>query len=185
MLSEENRQKAEGHIRSVLELLGHDITAPDLVDTPKRFTKLLEEFSGSHPMPKLTTFPADTRGLVVQTGIPFSSLCAHHLAAFNGFATIGYLPSEQMLGLSKFKRIVDRFAKNLQNQERLTEQVANFIYTQFRPHGVGVILVATHNCMQCRGVEVSDVWTTTTRLLGRIADDAQTRAEFLAHHKHR
>ena len=184
MLSKTERTVAERYVRALLRTLGHDVNSPDLRRTPARFVKYLEEYSGHCPKPKLTVFPSATKGLIVQTPIPFSSVCAHHLIPFIGFATVGYIPGKKMLGLSKLKRVVDLFAHNLQNQEQLTEQIAGFIMHQFKAKGVGVILKAEHNCMCVRGVRVSNVWTTTTRLYGAIAEDSCTRAEFLAHHNY-
>lgn len=131
---------------------------------------------------KLTTF-ANEEGydeLVVARSIPFQSLCMHHMLPFFGVAHVAYLPGARILGLSKLARIVELFARDLQLQERLTKQVADWLQEQLRPKGVGVVLEAEHLCMSIRGVRANGATTVTSALYGALRDDPRTRAEFLA-----
>ena len=112
--------------------------------------------------------------------IPFSSLCRHHLLPFTGVAHVGYLPGDRILGLSKLARVVDWLARDLQTQERLTEQVAGWLEEQLDPRGVGVVVDAEHLCLTVRGVQAPGVRTVTSALRGQVRDDPRTRAEFLA-----
>ena len=129
-----------------------------------------------------TTFPNDGGydELVVATQIPFHSMCEHHLLPFVGVAHVGYLPGERIIGLSKLARVVERYARELQVQERLTTQVARWIDDQLQPKGVGVVIEAEHLCMSLRGVQKPGARTVTSALLGHVRDDARTRQEFLA-----
>ena len=130
----------------------------------------------------MTTFPNDEHydELVVVRDIPFHSLCMHHLLPFHGTATVAYIPGERILGLSKLARVVDMFARDLQVQERLTKQVANWIQDHLRPKGVGVVLEAEHMCMTLRGVQKPGSRTVTSSLHGLVREDLRTREEFLA-----
>jgi GTP cyclohydrolase I len=127
------------------------------------------------------TFPNDEGydELVVGRGIPFASLCRHHLLPFSGLAHVGYLPGDRILGLSKLARVVELFARDLQTQERLTGQVAGWLQERLDPRGAGV-LEPEHLCMTVRGVQAPGVRTVTSALRGRVRDDPRTRAEFLA-----
>jgi GTP cyclohydrolase IA len=129
-----------------------------------------------------TTFPNDENydELVLVEGIPFQSLCMHHLLPFHGVAHVAYLPADRLIGLSKFARVVERFARDLQLQERLATQVADWLEENLRPRGVGVVLEAEHLCMSLRGVQKPGARTVTSALRGGIKDDPRTRAEFLS-----
>ena len=129
-----------------------------------------------------TTFPNDEGydEMVVATRIPVQSLCEHHLLPFTGVAHIGYLPGERILGLSKLARVLEMFARDLQVQERLTRQVADWLQEHLEPRGVGVVIEAEHLCMSLRGVRAGGSRTTTSALLGLLREDARTRAEFLS-----
>ena len=113
------------------------------------------------------------------TGIPFHSLCEHHLLPFVGVAHVGYLPGERIIGLSKLARVVELFARDLQVQERLTSQVAGWLDEHLVPKGVGVVLEAEHLCMSLRGVQAPGARTVTSALHGLVRDDPRTRQEFL------
>ena len=173
-------ERVEVAVAQLLEALGRDVTAPHLSDTPRRvaesFIEMLTpgEFS-------LTTFPDESGsdGLVLVTDIPFHSLCAHHLLPFRGVAHIGYLPGDRIVGLSKLARALDYFARDLQVQERLTTQVADWLDDRLAPRGVGVVLEAEHLCMSLRGVRASGSRTVTTALRGELRDDPEARREFL------
>jgi GTP cyclohydrolase I len=176
-----DREAAMEAVSDLLVALGRNPDSPHLSATPRRvadaFIEMLtpEEFA-------LTTFPNEEgyEELVLVRDIPFHSLCEHHLLPFSGVAHVGYLPGDRILGLSKFARVVTYFSRDLQVQERLTRQVADWLQNGLAPRGVGVVLEAEHGCMSARGVNVRGSRTTTSALHGAIRDDPSTRAEFLA-----
>ena len=176
-----DRGGAERAVRDLLVALGRDIGEDGLRDTPRRVAAAFGELL-THERVSLTTFPNDEGydELVAVTGIPFHSLCMHHLLPFHGVAHVAYLPGERIIGLSKLARVVELFARDLQLQERLTMQVADCLQRHLRPKGVGVVLEAEHMCMSLRGVQKAGTRTTTSTLRGLLRDDARTRAEFLA-----
>jgi GTP cyclohydrolase IA len=165
----------------LLEALGADLTDESLRDTPRRVARMYAELLTPGQFTP-TTFPNDGGydELVVATGIPFHSLCEHHLLPFVGVAHVGYLPGERIIGLSKLARVVERFARSLQVQERLTAQVAAWLDDHLAPQGVGVVLEAEHLCMSLRGVQKPGARTVTSALHGRLRDDPRTRQEFLS-----
>jgi GTP cyclohydrolase I len=130
----------------------------------------------------LTTFPNDEHydELVLARSIPVHSLCEHHMLPFTGVAHVGYLPGERILGLSKLARVVELFARDLQVQERLTVQVANWLQEHLAPRGVGVVIEAEHMCMSMRGVQASGSRTITSSVHGALREDARSRSEFFA-----
>ena len=161
--------------------MGADLDAEHLRETPLRAAQAYAELLTSREF-DLTTF-ANEDGydeLVVARGIPFHSLCAHHLLPFVGVGHVGYLPDGRILGLSKLARVVETFARGLQSQERLTQQIAHWIDGHLGARGVGVVLEAEHLCMSLRGVQAQGVKTVTSALHGLVRDDARTRQEFLA-----
>jgi GTP cyclohydrolase I len=131
---------------------------------------------------ELTTFPNDEGydELVLARGIPFRSVCEHHLLPFMGVAHVGYLPGDRILGLSKLARIVEHFSCRPQVQERLTKQVSDWLVNHLAPKGVGVVLEAEHLCMSLRGVQAPGVTTLTSSLGGSLREDARSRQEFFA-----
>ena len=165
----------------LLRALGGDVGADGLRETPRRVAETYAELL-TPPAFRATTFPNDDgyAGLVVAQAIPFHSLCMHHLLPFRGLAHVGYLPGERIIGLSKLARVVELFARDLQIQERLTVQIADWLQAELRPAGVGVVLEAEHMCMSLRGVQQPGARTVTSALRGAIRDDHQTRQEFLA-----
>ena len=165
----------------LLGALGVDLGDESVRDTPRRMARMYAELL-SPPSFRPTTFPNDGGydELVVATGIPFHSLCEHHLLPFVGVAHVGYLPGERIIGLSKLARVVELFARDLQVQERLTTQVAGWLDDHLQPKGVGVVLEAEHLCMSLRGVQKPGARTVTSALHGLVRDDPRTRAEFLA-----
>jgi GTP cyclohydrolase IA len=167
--------------RDLLGALGADVTEEGLRDTPRRMAEAYAEMLTPHPF-RATTFPNDEGydELVVARSIPFHSLCMHHLLPFHGVAHVGYLPGERILGLSKFARVVELFARDLQVQERLTVQIAAWLQEHLAPKGVGVVLEAEHLCMSLRGVQKFGARTVTSALHGLVRDDSRTRQEFLA-----
>lgn len=171
---------AEEAARALLIALGADLEDEGLRDTPRRMAGSLAELLTPIPF-AATTFPND-RGydeLVLVRDVPFHSLCMHHLLPFQGVAHIGYLPGERIIGLSKLARVVEHFARDLQVQERLTVQVADWLQDELRPRGVGVVLQAEHSCMTLRGVRKPGSRTVTSAVHGLLREDPRTRQEFL------
>ena len=173
--------RATRAVADLLDALGVDRTLAGLEATPARVAHAYAEMLSPEPF-HVTTFANDEGydELVVARAIPFASLCEHHLLPFSGFAHVGYLPKERLLGLSKLARVVDHFSRRLQVQERLTAQVANFIAETVQPKGVGVVIEAEHLCMSLRGVRAGGSKTVTSALKGLVRDDPRTRSEFLA-----
>lgn len=167
---------------TIRQLLPHMDKQPDregLRDTPKRYGRFLEDFLQPKPF-NLTTFESDGYDeMVIESKIPFYSICEHHLVPFFGHGTIAYIPDKKIVGLSKLARTLDHFSHRLQNQERITVQVADFLAEQLSPKGVGVVLTARHLCMEMRGVQKSGVYTTTSCVRGNFRSRAATRQEFL------
>ena len=173
--------RAERAVTDLLAALGQDPTDEQLQDTPRRVAASYAELLTPTPFTS-TTFPNDEGydELVLARAIPFSSLCQHHLLPFTGVAHVGYLPAGRILGLSKLARVVELFSRQLQLQERLTTQVANWLQEQLAPKGVGVVLEAEHLCMTLRGVQATGARTVTSTLHGRLRDDPRSRQEFFA-----
>jgi GTP cyclohydrolase I len=167
--------------RDFLVALGIDVTREGLADTPARMTRAYAELFTARPF-TATTFPndADYDELVIVRDIPLVSVCEHHLLPFTGTATVGYLPGGRVLGLSKLARVVEYFARRPQVQERLTQQVANWLTDQLAPRGVGVLVHAEHTCMTLRGAQAIGSTTVTSALLGELRSDPVSRAEFLS-----
>lgn len=169
----------EWHFQQILKQLGEDVNREGLVETPKRYIKFLKEFLESKEF-NFTTFDAEgTDEMILQTNIPFYSLCEHHTAPFFGTANIAYVPNNKIVGLSKLARTVDLYANKFQNQERITTQIAERIQTELNPKGVAVSLKAQHLCMCMRGVKKHDTWTITSKMIGVFKDDEKARNEFL------
>ncbi|MDN5765099.1 MAG: GTP cyclohydrolase I FolE [Humibacillus sp.] len=163
----------------LLRALGRDPNSVHLADTPRRIAAAYVELLSPRPF-ELTTFANDDGydGLVLVRDIPVHSLCAHHLLPFNGVAHVAYLPADRILGLSKLARVVEMFARDLQVQERLTQQVADWLQEHLEPKGVGVVIEAEHLCMSMRGVRASGTLTLTSALHGLMREDPRTRQEF-------
>jgi GTP cyclohydrolase I len=157
---------AEWHMKQILELLGEDTSREGLLETPKRYVKFMREFLEPKEF-NFTTFDAEgTDEMIIQTNIPFYSMCEHHLAPFFGVAHIAYIPNDKIVGLSKLARTVDLYANRLQNQERITTEIADRLMKELNPKGVAVSMKAQHLCMCMRGVKKHDTWTITSKLLG-------------------
>jgi GTP cyclohydrolase I len=172
---------AERAVADLLRALGRDPANPHLADTPRRVAGAYAELLTA-PAFELTTFPNDEGydQLVLAVDLPVRTLCEHHLLPFSGVAHIGYLPGERILGLSKLARVLELFARDLQVQERLTQQVADWLRDNLRPRGVGVVVEAEHLCMSLRGVRASGSRTITSALHGLLRDDARSRQEFFS-----
>jgi GTP cyclohydrolase I len=172
--------RATDLVRELLQVMGHDTDREGLARTPVRVATFYREFITRRPLCPLTTFDAEgTDEMVVVRAVPFYSLCEHHLLPFFGTATVGYVPDTRIIGLSKIPRVVQHFARGLQNQERLAQQIADCVIDTLRPKGVGVILHARHLCMEMRGIQVAGAVTTTSALRGVFIHDARCRREFL------
>jgi GTP cyclohydrolase IA len=176
-----DHDRATRAVAELLAALGYPVEGEHRANTPQRVAHALAEMlTPSAFLP--TTFPNDEGydELVVARQVPFRSLCEHHLLPFYGVAHVGYLPGSRIVGLSKLARVVDHFAAGLQVQERLTQQVADWLHTHLDARGVGVVLEAEHLCMSLRGVRATGARTVTSALRGEVRSDARTRDEFLA-----
>jgi len=177
-------EKAAGELLAALGLPvepGDPGDPGDMVETPHRMVHAFVEML-TVPSFDFTTF-ANTEGydeLVLVEDIPVRSLCEHHMLPFVGTAHVGYLPGDRILGLSKLARVVDFYARRVQTQERLTQQVAEHLQSHLRPRGVGVVVTAEHTCMTLRGAMASGTRTVTSALFGHLREDAAARAEFMA-----
>ena len=159
--------------------LGVDLDTESLAATPARMARAYAEMFSPRPF-DLTTFPNDAGydELIIARAIPVHSVCEHHLLPFVGVAHVGYLPGQRILGLSKLARVVELFARRPQVQERLTQQIADWLQDQIAPRGLGVVVEAEHLCMTVRGVRASGANTVTSALHGQLRSDAASRAEF-------
>lgn len=173
---EVDRERAESAVAELLLALGYDVSEEHLIDTPRRVVAGLIEMTAPESF-AMTTFANDSGydEPIVVRGIRFASLCEHHLLPFRGEADIAYLPGERLVGLSKLARVVDRYARRLQVQERMTAQIADDIQAALSPRAVGVVIHAEHLCMSIRGARTPDTETWTTALRGAFADDAGLR----------
>ncbi|MEE2975399.1 MAG: GTP cyclohydrolase I FolE [Thermodesulfobacteriota bacterium] len=163
----------------LLEIIGEDPNREGLKNTPKRYLDAFSEFLNP-PEFNITTFDVEkTDEMIVQLDIPFYSFCEHHLLPFFGKGYIAYIPNKKIVGISKLSRTLEKFSRRLQNQERITNQVADYLESELGAKGVGVVLKARHLCMEMRGVKKSDTHTVTSKLLGYFRTDERTRAEFL------
>ena len=172
-------------MKDVLELLGEDATREGLASTPERYEKAIRYLtSGYHTSVEEVVngalFTVKFDEMVVVKDIEFFSLCEHHLLPFFGKMHVAYLPKDKVIGLSKFPRIVDMFARRLQVQERLTQQIAEAISGAVAPRGVAVLCEARHFCMMMRGVEKQHSGTVTSAMLGAFRKNKATRDEFLS-----
>ena len=171
-------------IRQLLAELGEDPSREGLLDTPKRVEKALKFLTSGYAADVDATlnnalFSVDYNEMVIVRDIDFYSLCEHHLLPFFGKCHVAYIPQGRVLGLSKMPRLVDIFARRLQIQERLTNQIAQTICQKIDPLGVAVVMEATHLCMSMRGVEKQNSVAATSAMLGVFREDARTRMEFL------
>jgi GTP cyclohydrolase I len=174
----ETDETVEDNVRRLLQYFGENTNREGLLDTPKRYIKFLKEFLEPKEF-NFTSFNSEGADeMIVQTNIPFYSLCEHHIAPFFGVANVAYIPSEKIVGLSKLARTVDLYANRLQNQERVTTQIAERIQKELNPLGVAVNLKAQHLCMNMRGVKKHNTWTTTSKMLGLFKEDGEARNEF-------
>ena len=184
-LKRPSQEEAEAAVRVLLAWAGDDPARDGLLDTPRRVTKAFNEyFSGYNEDPAETlsrTF-TDVGGyddIVMLRDIEFTSHCEHHIAPFVGRAHVAYLPTEQVVGISKLARVVEAFARRLQVQEKRNAQIANCIQKVLEPKGVAVVIEAAHQCMTTRGVHKTGVTMVTSTMLGDFRSNDVTRREFL------
>ena len=171
-------------VREMLGRIGEDPDREGLRRTPLRVAKALDFLTSGYDLSaeeiiKKAVFEEDVREMVVVRDIEFYSLCEHHMLPFFGQAHVGYLPNGKVVGLSKVARVVDVFARRLQVQERLTNQIADALMDHLDAHGVAVVLEASHTCMMMRGVQKQNSSTVSSAMRGTFETDARTRAEFL------
>ena len=179
------REQVLKGIQDLLTYLGEDVKREGLLDTPERYLKSWEKYWGvgynTDPKQHIKLFNTldVERDMVIIKDIPLYSHCEHHIAPIVGKVSIGYLSSGKVLGLSKFSRIVDSFARKLQIQERLTNEIVDFLYEELSPIGIGVIIEAEHLCMSSRGIQIQNSKTTTSSLRGTFKKDLNMKTEFL------
>jgi len=171
-------------VLNILTALGEDPEREGLLKTPDRVARAYEEILGGYTTDPTSVingalFTVDYDEMVVVKDIEFFSLCEHHMLPFFGRAHVAYLPRKQVIGLSKIPRIVDMFARRLQVQERMTQQIAHFIQDTINPLGVGVVVEGQHLCTMMRGVKKEQASMTTSTMLGGFRSNLSTRLEFL------
>ena len=172
---------AERAALDLLRAIGADVDSPGLRGTPRRVAASFAELVTPADF-VATSFPNEGSydELVVVRDIPFHTLCMHHLLPFFGHAHVAYLPGKRIIGISKLARVVEAFARDLQVQERMTVQIADWLEEHLAPGGVGVVLSAEHMCMTIRGVRKPGSKTVTSTLRGSVRDDARTRQELFS-----
>jgi GTP cyclohydrolase I len=175
----------EEHWAKIIEAIGEDLQRPGLLDTPKRAASAFEFLTRGYSesvddVVNEALFPSESSEMILVQDIELYSLCEHHLLPFIGKCHVAYIPTGEVLGLSKVARIVDIFARRLQIQESLTSQIAETIMDVTQAEGVGVIIEAQHMCMMMRGVEKQNSLMKTSSMLGTFRSDDTTREEFLS-----
>jgi len=189
MMSSENRTgvdtaRIEKAVREILAAVGEDLERDGLKRTPERVARMYAELlGGMYEDPKEHSrrlFVEKYDEIVLLRDIPFHSICEHHLMPFIGSAHVAYLPAGKVLGVSKLARVVDCFARRLQVQERLTEQIADFLMDSLNPRGVAVVLEASHSCMTIRGVRKPGSVMVTSSLRGIFKRDPKSRSEIMS-----
>jgi GTP cyclohydrolase I len=179
-----DRSELEENIRRQLELLGEDPKRDGLKRTPHRVVQSLEFLTRGYAQNPKTIlndalFDVKSDEMVIVKDIDFYSMCEHHLLPFFGKCHIAYVPVKKVVGLSKLPRLVEVFARRLQVQERMSNEIASSINDLIKPQGVGVVIEAQHLCMAMRGVEKQNSYAITSAMLGSFREDARTRGEFL------
>ena len=185
-MSGESGEVVEEAVRTIIAATGDDADRQGLARTPGRVRRMYAELTAGYHVDadrliNGAIFDVDYSEMVLVRGIPFSSLCEHQLLPFFGTAAVAYIPRGRVIGLSKIPRIVEMYARRLQVQERLTQQVADFLMERLEPKGVGVVIEATHLCATMRGVRKPGTLMTTSAVLGLFRSNDKTRAEFLSH----
>ncbi len=183
-MAESDSAKTEDLVRQLLENVGEDPNREGLLETPERVARMYEFLTkGYRQDVKMVingaVFREKYSEMVIVRDIDFFSLCEHHIIPFYGKVHVAYIPSGRIIGLSKIPRIVEMFARRLQVQERLTQQIAETLFDNLKPQGVGVVVEARHLCMIMRGVEKHNSVATTSSMLGVFRENVKTRTEFL------
>lgn len=171
-------------VREILEAVGEDPNREGLLRTPERVARAYQEILGGYQMDPVqlvngALFSVNYDEMVIVKDIEYYSLCEHHLLPFFGKAHVAYIPRGKVIGLSKIPRIVDMFAHRLQVQERMTQQIAEFVQEVIEPWGVGVVIEGQHLCMMMRGIKKEQAKMTTSAMLGGFRKRLETRMEFL------
>ncbi|MEX2014580.1 MAG: GTP cyclohydrolase I FolE [Candidatus Saccharimonadales bacterium] len=174
----------EKEVRKIIEALGEDPSRPGLEKTPKRVDEALRFLTQGYKMDidkviNGAIFPVDHNEMILIKDIEVYSMCEHHILPFAGKAHVAYIPDGRVIGLSKIARVVDLFARRLQMQERLTNQIANALNEKIKPKAVGVIIEAEHFCIMMRGAEKQHSKMVTSAMRGRFLSDQKSREEFL------
>ena len=181
---EETTKELQKHVKAILELLGEDPDREGLIKTPERVAKAWQfltqgYFQDGEAIVKSAVFNEPYNHMVIVKDIELFSLCEHHMLPFIGKAHVAYIPNGEITGLSKIARVVETYARRLQVQERLTEQIRDCIQNSLHPLGVAVVIEAMHTCMSMRGVQKSNAITTTSAFSGIFLKSQKTRNEFL------
>ena len=176
--------RLEDAVRRLLVEIGEDPDRPGLRDTPQRVARMYEELTAGYrvdPQALINDalFDIEYDEMVIVRDIDFYSLCEHHLLPFFGKAHVAYIPNGRVIGLSKIPRIVEMFARRLQVQERMTQEIAEFLRDVLKPQGVGVVVEGAHMCTMMRGVKKDNARMVTSAMLGLFRRDVRTRTEFL------
>ena len=186
VLNAEFKNLVAGAISTILEAVGEDPSRSGIADTPSRVARMYDELLSGYktdPVELLNNalFDVEYDEMVIVKDIDFYSMCEHHMLPFYGHASVGYIPEDKVIGLSKIPRIVDMFARRLQVQERMTQQIATFLDELIKPRGVAVVVEASHLCAAMRGVKKQRTRMLTSAMLGSFRDNPSTRAEFMMH----
>jgi GTP cyclohydrolase I len=176
----------EGAVRQILIEIGENPDREGLLRTPERMHRMWLELTCGYSVDpdrliNGAVFDVGYNEMVVIKGIPFYSLCEHHMLPFFGTVSVGYLPRGRVIGLSKIPRVVEMFARRLQVQERMTQQIADFLQHRLNPYGVGVVIEAEHLCLAMRGVQKGGATMVTSSVLGTFRTTKGTRDEFMSH----
>lgn len=182
----EQHRVIEAAVEDILNSVGEDPTREGLARTPERVARMYDELLAGYETDPVALvnnalFDVEYDEMVLVKDIEFYSLCEHHMLPFVGKAHVAYLPDKKVIGLSKIPRIVEMFARRLQVQERMTQQIAEFLDEVLHPQGVAVVVEGAHMCSMMRGVKKANARMTTSAMLGSFKDNPQTRSEFLAH----
>jgi GTP cyclohydrolase I len=185
-LSAECKRVVAGAISTILDAVGEDPSRSGIAETPSRVARMYDELLSGYktdPVELLNNalFDVEYDEMVIVKDIDFYSMCEHHMLPFYGHASVGYLPEDKVIGLSKIPRLVDMFARRLQVQERMTQQIASFLEDLIKPRGVAVVVEASHLCAAMRGVKKQRTRMVTSAMLGAFRDNPSTRGEFMMH----
>ena len=175
-----DKKRIENAVREILIAIGEDPNREGLIDTPRRVADTYEELFAHNDF-QFTTFANEQKydEFIIVRDISFASLCEHHILPFVGKVTVGYLPDKKIVGLSKIVRLVQQQAAKLQIQERMTTEIANILWCELQPLGVGAVIEAEHFCISLRGVKSPGHKTITSAMLGVLRDKSKARQEFL------